>query len=115
MDESIALVEFSKHSERVWSEPFDYAHIEVGLKIWNPHRFRPRTTTFRQDEDAALAEKFGDGRPAPADKDDEGASFSFKGGASTFDGFSVFASPRQPRHRKTVVGTPQVLAPRRLE
>ena len=38
MDESIALVEFSKHSEKVWSEPFDYAHIEVGLKIWNPHR-----------------------------------------------------------------------------
>ena len=38
MDESIALVEFSKHDERVWSKPFDYAHIEVGLKIWNPHR-----------------------------------------------------------------------------
>ena len=38
MDESIDLVEFSKHSERVWSKPFDYAHIEVGLKIWNPHR-----------------------------------------------------------------------------
>ncbi|KAH8070913.1 hypothetical protein JL721_4830 [Aureococcus anophagefferens] len=70
---------------------------------------------FGTDEDAALVEKFGDGRPAPADKDDEGASFSFKGGASTFDGFSVFASPRQPRHRKTVVGTPQVLAPRRPE
>jgi hypothetical protein len=39
LDESIALVEFSKHSERVWSKPFDYAHIEVGLKIWNPHRY----------------------------------------------------------------------------
>ncbi|KAH8084401.1 ubiquitin protein ligase [Aureococcus anophagefferens] len=26
--------------ERVWSKPFDYAHIEVGLKIWNPHRYR---------------------------------------------------------------------------
>jgi len=38
LDESIALVEFSKHSERAWSKPFDYAHIEVGLKIWNPHR-----------------------------------------------------------------------------
>jgi len=33
LDESIALVEFSKHSEIVWSKPFDYAHIEVGLKI----------------------------------------------------------------------------------
>ena len=87
---------------------------QVARKAAEPP-FRPRTTTFRQDEDAALAEKFGDGRPAPADKDDEGASFSFKGGASTFDGFSVFASPRQPRHRKTVVGTPQVLPPRRLE
>ena len=38
MDESIALVEFSKHSERVWSKSFDDAHIEVGLKIWNPRR-----------------------------------------------------------------------------
>ena len=38
MDESIALVEFSKHSERVWSKSFDYAHIVVGLKIWFPHR-----------------------------------------------------------------------------
>ena len=38
MDESIALVEFLKHSERVWSKPFDYAHIEVWLKVWNPHR-----------------------------------------------------------------------------
>ena len=38
MDESIALVAFSKHSERVRSKPFDYAHIEVGLKIWFPRR-----------------------------------------------------------------------------
>ena len=22
----------------MWSNPFDYARIEVGLKIWNPHR-----------------------------------------------------------------------------
>jgi len=33
LDEASALVEFSKHSERVWSKPFDYAHIEVELKI----------------------------------------------------------------------------------
>ena len=33
MDESIALVEFSKHGERVWSKSFDYDHIEVGLKF----------------------------------------------------------------------------------
>ena len=39
MDESIALVDFSKHSERVWSKSFDYTHIELGLKIWNLHRF----------------------------------------------------------------------------
>ncbi|KAH8095976.1 hypothetical protein JL720_3313 [Aureococcus anophagefferens] len=32
-DGSIALVEFSKRSERVWSTSFEYAHIEVGLKI----------------------------------------------------------------------------------
>jgi len=29
----MALVEFSKHGERVRSKPFEYAHIEVGLKI----------------------------------------------------------------------------------
>ena len=39
MDESIALIKFSKHSEKFWSKPFDYAHIEVGLKIWNPLRY----------------------------------------------------------------------------
>jgi len=33
LDELIALVEFSKHVQSDWSEPFDYAHIEVGLKI----------------------------------------------------------------------------------
>jgi len=33
LDGSIALVEFSKHSERIWSKSFDYAHIEVRLKI----------------------------------------------------------------------------------
>jgi len=33
LDESIALVEFSKHSRRVRRNPFDYARIEVGLKI----------------------------------------------------------------------------------
>ena len=27
----MALVEFSKHRKRVWSDPFNYAHIEVGL------------------------------------------------------------------------------------
>jgi hypothetical protein len=34
LDGSIALSEFSKRSGRVWSKPFDYAHIEVGLKIF---------------------------------------------------------------------------------
>ena len=29
----MALVEFSKHGERVWSKSFDYTHIEVRLKI----------------------------------------------------------------------------------
>ena len=29
----MALVEFSKHGRRVRRNPFDYAHIEVGLKI----------------------------------------------------------------------------------
>jgi len=33
LDGSIALIEFSKHSGSVWSKLFDYAHIEVGLKI----------------------------------------------------------------------------------
>ena len=111
-DPAKRLVSAKALAERRFFAPLDFG--AVGRKAAEPP-FRPRTTTFRQDEDAALVEQFGDGRPAPADKDDEGASFSFKGGASTFDGFSVFASPRQPRHKKTVVGTPQVLAPRRLE
>jgi len=29
----MALVEFSKHGERSWVETFEYAHIEVGLKM----------------------------------------------------------------------------------
>ena len=33
MDGSIALVEFSKHSRRACVKIFEYAHIEVGLKI----------------------------------------------------------------------------------
>ncbi|KAH8060534.1 adenosine-phosphate deaminase [Aureococcus anophagefferens] len=33
LDESMALIEFSKHGRRGWSKPFDYAHIEVGVKI----------------------------------------------------------------------------------
>ena len=41
MDESIALVEFSKHRRRASVETVDYAHIEVALKIWFPHRSRP--------------------------------------------------------------------------
>ena len=42
MGESIALVEFSKYGQRVWSKSFEYAHIEVGLKLWNPHSFSQR-------------------------------------------------------------------------
>ena len=38
MDGSIALVEFSKPSRRAGVEPFEYAHIEVGLNIWFRHR-----------------------------------------------------------------------------
>ena len=38
MDGSIALVEFSKPSRRACVKTFEYAHIEVGLKIWFPHR-----------------------------------------------------------------------------
>jgi len=33
LDESIALVEFSKHDRRDSVETVAYAHIEVGLKI----------------------------------------------------------------------------------
>jgi len=33
LDDSIALVEFSKHSRRACVETVEYAHIEVGLKI----------------------------------------------------------------------------------
>ena len=39
MDGSIALVKFSKPSRRACVKTFEYAHIEVGLKIWFPHRF----------------------------------------------------------------------------
>ena len=38
MDGSIALVEFSKPSRRACVKAFEYAHIEVGLKIWFRHR-----------------------------------------------------------------------------
>ena len=38
MGELVALVEFSKHGQRVRSKSFEYAHIEVGLKLWNPRR-----------------------------------------------------------------------------
>ena len=38
MDASIALVEFSKRGERVWSKPFDDAQILVVLNIWHPRR-----------------------------------------------------------------------------
>ena len=38
MDGSIALVEFSKPSRRACVKTFEYAHIEVGLKIWFRHR-----------------------------------------------------------------------------
>ena len=39
MDGSIALVEFSKPSRSACVETVAYAHIEVGLKIWFPHRW----------------------------------------------------------------------------
>jgi hypothetical protein len=38
LDGSIALVEFSKPSRSACVKTFEYAHIEVGLKIWFPHR-----------------------------------------------------------------------------
>ena len=47
MDESIALIEFSKHGRRARVETVAYAHIEVGLKIWFPHR--RLHATFRHD------------------------------------------------------------------
>ena len=57
MNESIALVEFSKHSERVWSKLFDYAHTEVGSKIWNPRRFSgiPHETYDRHEDQFFIA------------------------------------------------------------
>ena len=38
MDESIALVELSKSGRRACVKTFEYAHIEVGSKIWFPRR-----------------------------------------------------------------------------
>jgi hypothetical protein len=38
LDGSIALVEFSKPSRRACVKTFEYANIEVGLKIWFRHR-----------------------------------------------------------------------------
>ena len=38
MNGSIALVEFSKPSRRACVKTFEYAHIEVGSKIWFPRR-----------------------------------------------------------------------------
>ena len=49
----MALVEFSKHSRRDCVETVAYAHIEVGLKMWHPRRYRcydPRTVV---DDDAS--------------------------------------------------------------
>ena len=40
MDESIALFEFSRNNRRKCVETVAYAHIELGLKIWFPHRSR---------------------------------------------------------------------------
>jgi len=39
LDESIALVEFSKHRRKSRVKTVAYAHIEVGLNIWFPHRY----------------------------------------------------------------------------
>ena len=48
MDESIALVEFSKPSRRGCVEAVAYAHIEVDLKIWIRRR-HPATGEFLVD------------------------------------------------------------------
>jgi hypothetical protein len=53
LDESIALVEFSKHSEKVWSKSFNYTHIELGLKIWNLHRLILHADANIEDEDVS--------------------------------------------------------------
>ena len=68
MDESIALVDFSKHGERFWSKPFDYAHIEVGLKVWNLHR--PADLLARSADASFLSV----GLPVPASVADRGGS-----------------------------------------
>ena len=35
----MALVEFSKRGRRACVEAFEYAHIDVGLKMWNPRMY----------------------------------------------------------------------------
>ena len=52
MDESIALIEISKHNRRKCVETVAYHHIEVGLKIWFPHRCvcAPYNADFDGDE-----------------------------------------------------------------
>ena len=47
MDGSIALVEFSKPSRRACVKTFEWAHIEVGLKIWFRHRLREKPRTLQ--------------------------------------------------------------------
>ena len=55
MDRSIALIEFSKHGRRTSAETVAYAQIEVGLKVWNPHR-RKRTPVSDCIDHACLAD-----------------------------------------------------------
>jgi len=55
LDGSIALVEFSKPSRRACVETFEYAHIEVGSKIWFPHR--PRHAKLLLDALRAAADR----------------------------------------------------------
>ena len=47
LGESIALVEPSEYGERVRFKPFECAHIEVGLKLWNPRRSSSRSRRTR--------------------------------------------------------------------
>ena len=56
MDESIALVEFSKRSRRVWSKPFDDARVEVGSKIRVPPRHHHEGTALLEAATAGSVE-----------------------------------------------------------
>ena len=97
MDESIALVEFSKHSRRTRVKTVAYAHIEVWLKIWFPHRLAVeldcagRGECVVAEDESAISCACDDGWAGPACNTAVNATAS-KGAAPATAATSAFAA-----------------------